>query len=471
MHSQLQRFAVQTLLAAGLTQAEVAAATSISARSVRRIGKEAAVDELDDLIARRSRKVGRPSTTAPFRGYIVGLLDERPDLPTGEVLRLCRGRGYDGGHSALYALVRSLRPKQSSVVTRFEGLPGEFCQHDFGEVVVTYVDGRQERIHFFASRMKWSRAVCVSVTPDQTAESLARCVVAHAESFGGLPLRSVFDRPRTIAVAWTKAGVVTQWSRVFAEAMVAAGFVAELCWPYSPQQKGSVENLVGWVKSSFFKVRRFVDHEDLLHQLGEWHTHVNEERPSRATGVIPAERLAVEQPRLRPLKTSSDELAFTRATGVDRSGYVSVEGTLYSVHPDAAGLPATVHLHRDRVRVVAGTHTVVHARHPAAPAPVTTAEHRAAQVRAAAGPRGKRYLRREHLLHLGPHAERFLTEVIHAAPDAWSDQVDQLHQRLQQEGPEPLSLAIAAAVDVGVYSVPYVLACLGPAPSSQEARA
>ena len=53
MHSQLQRFAVQTLLAAGLTQAEVAEATAISVRSVRRIGKEAAVDEFDDLVARR----------------------------------------------------------------------------------------------------------------------------------------------------------------------------------------------------------------------------------------------------------------------------------------------------------------------------------------------------------------------------------------------------------------------------------
>jgi hypothetical protein len=36
---------------------------------------------------------------------------------------------------------------------------------------------------------------------------------------------------------------------------------------------------------------------------------VNEHRPSRATGIIPAARLAEEAPRLRALKVQPDELA------------------------------------------------------------------------------------------------------------------------------------------------------------------
>ncbi len=34
----------------------------------------------------------------------------------------------------MYALVASVRPKQIKPLIRFEGLPGEFSQHDFGEV-------------------------------------------------------------------------------------------------------------------------------------------------------------------------------------------------------------------------------------------------------------------------------------------------------------------------------------------------
>ena len=48
-----------------------------------------------------------------------------------------------------------------------------------------------------------------------------------------------------------------------------------MCWPYRPQEKGSVENLVGWVKGSFFKQRRFLDREDLERQLREWLTEAN----------------------------------------------------------------------------------------------------------------------------------------------------------------------------------------------------
>jgi len=38
-----------------------------------------------------------------------------------------------------------------------------------------------------------------------------------------------------------------------------------------PKQKGSVENLVGFVKSSFFKVRKFYDEEDRLHKILQSH--------------------------------------------------------------------------------------------------------------------------------------------------------------------------------------------------------
>jgi transposase len=86
-----------------------------------------------------------------------------------------------------------------------------------------------------------------------------------------------------------------------AQLAVDFGFGIESCEPRRANQKGAVENLVGWVKGSFFKVRRFHDRADLLAQLQEWLREVNEQRPSRANGEIPAVRLSEEQRRLRPL--------------------------------------------------------------------------------------------------------------------------------------------------------------------------
>jgi len=91
--------------------------------------------------------------------------------------------------------------------------------------------------------------------------------------------------------------------------MLEMGIGVELCWPQQPKQKGAVENLVGFVKSSFFKVRCFHDQAHLEQQLVAWHREVNEERPCRATGIIPAVRLAEEAPRLRSLKVHPKDLA------------------------------------------------------------------------------------------------------------------------------------------------------------------
>ena len=61
-----------------------------------------------------------------------------------ELLRRAKLKGYPGSKSALYALVASLRPVSSRPLIRFEGLAGEFSQHDFGQVDVRFVNGTQQ---------------------------------------------------------------------------------------------------------------------------------------------------------------------------------------------------------------------------------------------------------------------------------------------------------------------------------------
>src|SRR4029434_3508925 len=136
-----------------------------------------------------------------------------------------------------------------------------FSQHDFGEVWVTYQDGTETKVHFFASRLKYSRWVEVSLVPDERVETLVRALVEHLTAFGGIPLVTVFDRPKTIALKWGRDGVVTEWNPTFAGVALDLGIGVEVCWPYRPQEKGSVENLVGGGKGSFFKQRSLLRSE------------------------------------------------------------------------------------------------------------------------------------------------------------------------------------------------------------------
>ena len=320
-----------------------------------------------------------------------------------------------------------------------QGLPGEFSQHDFGQVDVEFLGGAIRRIHFFASRLKYSRYLCVSVVKDEAVESLVRNLAEHLDRWGGVPLLCVFDRPKTVALKWHRNGEVTEWNPVFAYAMLEMGIGVELCWPYRPQEKGTVENLVGFVKSSFFKVRRFQDEGDLQQQLSLWHREVNQERPCRATGVFPAVRLSEERARLRPLKVRPEDLALRIPVYVGPTGTVLHDGHPYSMPPEAISMPATLYLYADRVRIAAGRYEAIHPRKFTPREGSTLSAHRAAMVAAVSGKRGKRYLKRQQLLELGEPAFLYLTEIVHRRPRQWYYDVDRLHDLLQSHGPEALA--------------------------------
>jgi transposase len=263
MFDVMKRHEIQVLRRAGHSQQEVAELASVSERTIRRVEDEPAVMSIVADEPRR-RGIGRPSKAEAFRGFVAKVLADEPDLLSLEVLRRARLDGYQGGKSALYALIAAVRPKPIRPVVRFEGLPGEFSQHDFGHVDVRFMDGSTKRIHFFASRLKYSRWVEVTIVENERVETLLRTLVDHFAAFGGIPLLAVFDRPKTVALHWAKDGTVTEWNPTFAAVALDLGMGVEVCWPRRGNQKGAVENLVGWVKGSFFKQRRFLDEADLL---------------------------------------------------------------------------------------------------------------------------------------------------------------------------------------------------------------
>lgn len=198
------------------TYQEVVAFTGVAPRSVERIAAEAEVSHVDDARERDERGVGRPGKTAAFEAFVRETLDSEQGLRTLEVLRRAKLRGYEGRKSVFYELGRRLRPTDGRVLVRFEGHLWEFCQHDFGEVDVEFLDGARKHVQSFASRLKWSRLVGVTLVGNQQAETLVRTLADHFAAFGGVPLCAVFDRPKTVALKWKRNGEVTKWNPLFA---------------------------------------------------------------------------------------------------------------------------------------------------------------------------------------------------------------------------------------------------------------
>jgi hypothetical protein len=343
-------------------------------------------------------------------------------------------------------------------MVRFEGLAGEFSQHDFGSVRVAYGNGTSEIVHFFASKLKYSRWVHVVLVPNEQVEALMRALLLAFADFGGVPLVGVFDNPKTIVL--DRDGDRIEWNPTFAQVVLDYRFAPELCFPRMANQKGAVENLVGWVKGSFFKVRRFHDRADLDQQREDWLHEVNTVRPSRATGVPPAARIEEERTRLRALPVAPADYALRFPVVVGPTGWVEFKGIRYSMPPQAIHVPATLFLYPDRVKIVAKQHVAEHPRIPAHGNISTHPAHSAAGVAAVSGKRAKLYFQRQRLLELGPVAEAFVTELVHARPRVWQADVERLFTALEQVGPERLLAALARAHARQLFGSEYVVAHL-----------
>ncbi|MDQ3433129.1 MAG: IS21 family transposase [Actinomycetota bacterium] len=455
----IDRHAVQALVRSGLTPKEIAQQMGISTRSVQRIAKEPPVEEPDDTRARQARRVGRPPLQEQVAQRTRELVSEDPQAPPLEVLRQLREEGVTLGESTFYRVFHTEKEKlPSALMVRFEGVAGEFAQFDFGVADVRLLDGRTKRIHFAAYRLKHSRWVWVVIVPDERVESLVRALLASFEHSGGVPLRVVFDNPKTVVLGRDENGR-PRWNPTLAQVAIDYGFTIELCTPRSPAQKGAVENLVRWVKKSFFRARRFADLEhDLPRQMVEWLTAANEERPSRATGTIPAERLAVERQRMKPLAVPPAEYPLRFPVQVGPTAMVELQGIRYAMPPGACGIPATLHLYPDRVRIsTAGGR--FEATHPRFPRGGTSylAGQRAEQLASVAGARKRLYFMRERILELGPAGEGYLTELIHARPHTWKADVERLFALLEEVGEERFLRLLQRALFQRLYGAEYVV--------------
>jgi hypothetical protein len=133
----------------------------------------------------------------------------------------------------------------------------------------------------------------------------------------------------------------------------------------------------------------------------------------------------------------------------------------YSMPPEAIGLPGTLFLHAQRVRIVAGRFESAHPRLWGPGEKSILPEHRAQRLSAVSGKRARRYLQREQVLALGAIAEQLLTEIVHRRERTWHHDVERLHALLQRHGDGPLRDAMARAVEANTFGAEYVAHFLG----------
>jgi hypothetical protein len=321
----------------------------------------------DSSPAGTSQTIGRPSKCEPFRPLVLEALANEPELPSLELLRRLRLAGYVGGKSAMYAFIAALRRGAPLSPVPPVCLPGERTRHELGQAIVTFAEGRTARILFLVSRLEHSRWTALTVVPDARTETLFRAVVDHFSTFGGLPLLACFEgRARRMGGANPRFATgdgmeAFQWNPQLTQAMLELGVGIEVR-RLEPGRGGFAE----FLRTSFFNARRFSGEDDLRAQVRDWVLELND---APRSGCTPSARLEEERTALRPLPVTAAHLALRHPVVVDHNGHVLFEGNRLPMPRGAAGLPGTLFLYADRIKVVAGTFEATYPRDPATPSP------------------------------------------------------------------------------------------------------
>lgn len=207
-----------------------------------------------------------------------------------------------------------------------ETAPGYQMQLDFGEEKTNI--GKE---YIFATLLSNSRNrfVITQSMPFKTKDVI--CYLINAFTYyGGIPKEIVIDQDKLMVVSENHGDIVyTEKFNMFKDEM---GFNLYVCRKADPESKGKVENLVKFVKTSFFSSRSFSSHEEVNEGLKGWMKRTANGRICQATGRIPDAALKEERPYLKTLRHSifaeCNDLSLRR---VDKQSLISVSGCKYSV--------------------------------------------------------------------------------------------------------------------------------------------
>ena len=438
--------------------------------------KTTIVRALSEPVDQTSPRRQRMSLVDPWRSQIAEWL--RHGVSGVRMLELARDdaeQPYRGCDSVWRAAVRRARlvleheQAVEDVPIRFEGLPGEYLQVDWGEIRhFPFTQQASGRRYFLACRLKYSRWVWVRFTTDMRQETLFRGLVDCFNALGFVPWVLVFDNMKTVTIGRDDQEQPI-WHRSLLQLAAEFDFHPVACWPDSGNQKGSVESLVKFVKTNFLVGRTFVDDADLEAQCVQWQTRVNTERPSQATDVTPLARLVEEVAKGGSLPMTAADYGFAESGKVSSGAMVAMLGNSYSVPVEHVGAPVTVRVHRQRIVIWRDAELLAeHARAPdGAHRRVRDPAHFAPLF--GRKPRGRVMLYREVLLELGDVAHIYLSELSHRQRSRLGDEMLEVYALYERCGAAELLAAMELAHAQGAYGAAYLRALVS-APVAEPAH-
>jgi transposase len=309
---------------------------------------------------RPRKSAPRTSKLAPFKPQIVQMLEKYP-YSAAQVLQRLREQGFAGGYSTVKAYVRTVRPTRQPAFLKLAFAPGECAQADWGSFGAVRVGQTSRRLSFFVIVLCYSRLMYVEFTVSQTMEHFLACHQHAFEFFGGVPHSVMVDNLKS-AVLKRARGEAPVVNPTYADFAKHNGFRLVPCNVGKGNEKGRVENGVGYVKKNFLAGLEIADFSMLAPAATHWLDTVANVRVHGETHKPPVELWHSEKPSLTPLPLHPFDIATVSQVRASRQFRITVDTNRYSVPAHLAGQALTLKTYPDRLCLY--HHNQLIARHP-----------------------------------------------------------------------------------------------------------
>jgi transposase len=291
----------------------------------------------------------RPSKLHSFHDFIRARL-EKFDLPATTLLRELRVLGYQGSLTILRDFMRPLKAEFVRRVTeRFETLPGQQAQIDWGECGTITVDGQARKLYVFVMVLGYSRMMYAHFTTSTRLPALLGCL-GRAFQVLGVPAELLVDNMKQAVDQHDVTTGTVRWNKQFLDFCEHFSVLPVASPPYWPRVKGKVERGVGYLKTSFLEGRSFTDLDDLNRQLHHWLDTVANVRIHGTTHERPIDRQQREWEHLRPAAAVPVyDVRPVEFRKVASDCHFSFGAVRYSVPPEACGHTVTIRPSGDRI--------------------------------------------------------------------------------------------------------------------------
>ena len=359
------RTTVTTLLAAGVSQHEIARRLGVDRKTIRRYqganspgvatgSPEGAADQ--DPPPRPPARVPLQTTTAssvvsacePHRAWI------ETQVQLGRNAQsiyqdLVDSFGFGHCYNSVKRFVAHLKQRTPERFDVLEFAPGEEAQVDYGQGALTlYRPGQYRRPLLFVMALKYSGKSFRKVVWKTSQHTWA---MLHEQAFRALGC------PRYVVLDNLKEGVITPdlyepaLNPVYAALLAHYGVVADPCRVRDPNRKGTVENAIQHTQGTALKGRRFESLDEQNTFLAHWEARWASLRIHGRKKRQVLEMYREELPALHALPLTGFQPFTQGVRTVDDSGLVAIEGSYYAALPATPGSTVTVRNYRDDIDI------------------------------------------------------------------------------------------------------------------------